>query len=73
MKSSHKIPHIEILCILIGVIQQVRHSLGKGERVDDESTKNNIERRAIRSKTWCSSHKFFYALFSVTQFFLLGF
>ena len=51
MKSSHKIPPIEILCILIGVIQQVRHALGKGEGVDDESSKNDIERRAIRSKT----------------------
>ena len=51
MKSSHKIPPIEILCILIGVIQQVRHALGKGEGIDDESSKNDIERRAIRSKT----------------------
>ena len=46
-------------------------SLEKGERVDEESNKNDIELRA--AKNWFPSPKLFYSRFSVTQSFLLGF
>ena len=49
-------------------------SLGKGEKVDEESNKKWHRKEGVQSKKWCPSHKFFYALFSVTlSLFLLGF
>ena len=49
-------------------------SLGKGEGVDKKSDKKWHRKEDVESKKWYPSHKFFYALFSVTQFlFLLGF
>ena len=49
-------------------------SLGKREGVDEESNKNWHRKEGVQSKKWYPSHKFFYALFSVTQsWFLLGF
>ena len=43
-------------------------TLGKEMGVDEESSKNYIERRVCSR----SSHKFFYVLFSATWSFLLG-
>ena len=49
-------------------------SLGKGEGVDEESNKKWHRKEGVQYKKWCPSHKFFYAIFSVTQsLFLLGF
>ena len=67
MISSHRTMPIVILCIFIGY--SVNMSLGKEMGVDEESSKNYIEKRVFSR----SSHKFFYALFSVTLSFLLGF
>ena len=73
--TSHRIPPIAILCIFIGAIQQMRQL---GRWVDKESNKkwNRKDQKSQKSqsKKWCPSHKFFFALFSVTQsLFLLGF
>ena len=68
----HRIPHIAILCVFLGAIQQVR-PLGRGG-VNEESDKKWRRNEGVQSKKWCPSHKFFYVLFSVTQsLFLLGF
>ena len=74
MISSHRIPSIAILWIFIFINQYYDHSastsLGKGEGVN----KKWHRKEGAQSKKWCLSHKFFYALFSVTQtLFLLGF
>ena len=72
MVSSHRIPTIAILCIFIGAIQQISQ-LGLRRENTKKATENVIERRACSQKKWCLSHKFFFALFSVTQsLFLLG-
>ena len=69
--ATHRIPHIAILCIFFGAIQQIRH-LGRG--VDEESNKNDIERGACSQKSDVPRTNFFYPFFSVTQsLFLLGF
>ena len=78
MISSHRIPSIAILWIFIFINQYYDHSastsLGKGEGVDEEINKKWHRKEGAQSKKWCPSHKFFYALFSVTQtLFLLGF
>ena len=44
-------------------------SLGKGESRQRKQQKWH-RKDSLQSKKWCSSHKFFYVLFSVTQFFL---
>ena len=72
MISLHRIPHIAMLCVFIGTIQQVRH-LGRGG-VNEECNKKWHRKEVVQSKKWCPSHKFFYVPFSVTQsLFLLGF
>ena len=48
----------------------VSTSLGKGELVDEESNKNDIETSACSQKSDVRQAN---VLFSVTQFFLLGF
>ena len=49
-------------------------SLEKGEGVDEESNKNLHRKEDVQSKKSCPSHRFFYALFPVTEsLFLLGF
>ena len=40
---------------------------GKGEAVDKESNKKWHRKEDLQPKNWCSSHKFFNVLFSVTQ------
>ena len=47
-------------------------SLGKLERVDNESNKKH-RKESVQSKKWYHSHKFFCVLFSVKQSFRLGF
>ena len=72
MTLLHRIPHIAILCVFIGAIQQVRHLRRGG--VNEESNKKLHRKEGVESKKWCPSHKFFHVLFSVTQsLFLLGF
>ena len=71
MVSSHRIPAIAILCIFI-VGHSASMSLGKGEGEAEESNKNWHRKEGVQSKKWCPSRKFFYALFSGTQSFLLG-
>ena len=48
-------------------------SIGKGKGKDKEINRKLYRKDGVQSKKWCSSHKFSYILFSVTQFFLLAF
>ena len=48
--------------------------IGKGDGVDEERNKKWHRKEGVWQKRQCPSHKFFYVLFSVTQFsFLPGF
>ena len=61
---------IAISCIFIGTIHQV---FLLGRRIDKESNKKWQRRGTCSQKSDVCSHKFFFALFSVTQsLFLLG-
>ena len=71
MISSQRIPPVGILCIFIGVIQQVCPLEREG--VNEESKWHN-RKEGMWSKKARPSHKFFYVLFFVTEsLLLLGF
>ena len=77
MISSHILPPIAILCIFMEAIQQVRHlkkATKRTKRKLEETNRKWHKKQRVQSKKSCPAQKFFYVLFSVTQYlFLLSF